>query len=309
MNFSDTSHNNPDPFNLQKYKASGRDRIVIKATERTTFTDPKFVERFNEAGSLGLGRLTYHFARCGNNGAKEFDHYLSVLKKSDFDYHNDDWMILDVEDKDTPGYLQKARQNAIAFTRAAAEAGFQNGLIYSYRRYLSDVGLVANDLPPGWRRLWIATYTVGLDDDKVALPPGWSRDQVVARQYTDKASVPGLTGDIDDNRVIIEWMNKRQQPPVGDWWNSVDEATAQKTMENAVKKVFRISDQMALAQGTDRNDNFFASTTKTLQTDHNTLNEIKEIIDSIDVDADKDAIVTKIEEVKSIVSNATTVVP
>lgn len=207
MNFADLSHHNPDPINWRVYRAT-RDRVVLKATEATSFVDNKFNERFRN--TLGK-RMAYHFQRVGFSAIDQVNHFLETIKVAGFD-NSKDCAVIDVEDIDTAGWTSKGRTNTIQLCQAMVSKGFPQGVIYSYRYYLNTIGLKANDLPVGWRKLWIATYTDAISDSNVSLPNGWTRDQVVARQYTDQANVAGITGKCDDNRVIIEWMGKPSTP-------------------------------------------------------------------------------------------------
>jgi hypothetical protein len=37
------------------------------------------------------------------------------------------------------------------------------------------------------------------------LPPGWLRSQVIARQYTSTAVVPGIASPCDYSRLFVDW--------------------------------------------------------------------------------------------------------
>lgn len=206
--FADISHHNA-AVNLSVYKASGHDRFALKATEDTGFVDSAFAARWTEGGRLGLARMPYHFLRNQSPGATQFAHFNAVVPS----LSGRDMLVLDVEDTDTPG---NAGSQMVAFVQAAVSAGYTRGIIYTYRFYANDRNITAGLLPAGWRQLWLADYKSGVLDKDILLPFGWARTQVVARQFTDAASVPGITGQSDYNRVIREWIASAPIPPAGD---------------------------------------------------------------------------------------------
>ena len=73
--------------------------------------------------------------------------------------------------------------------------------MYTGRWYADPNGLTAAVFPPGWRRLWLSDYTPA----QVTLPAGWAQAQLVALQFTDKATVAGVGSLCDYNRVLTDW--------------------------------------------------------------------------------------------------------
>ncbi len=199
--FADISHHQ-GVVDLAKYKAAGHDRIIMKATEGTGFTDPLFNSNWVEAGRLGLKRTAYHFQRARFNGADEFDHFYAAVQEAG-GLRAGDWLCLDTEDTDTPS---RGAANAKEFTARAVARGVKEGLVYTGRWYGLPNGIKATIFPTGWRKLWISDYTPGQADTAVELWPGWTRAQVAARQYTDRATVAGVTGRCDYNRVLKDWL-------------------------------------------------------------------------------------------------------
>lgn len=195
--FADTSHYQAS-VDLAAYKAAGHDRIVFKATEGATGTDPVFADRWRLAGQLGLARGAYHFGRSGD-GAVEWRHFSGVVKAAGLTAA--DLLILDSED---PGNERYARTHAAAFCHAATADGHPVGAVYSGAWYATPARLTPDVLPAGWRQLWISDYS-GTTDNVIGLPAGWARAQVIARQYTDRATLPGI-GACDASRVIRDWL-------------------------------------------------------------------------------------------------------
>lgn len=205
--FADASHHQA-AIDLAAY-AGAHDRIVLKATEGTGYTDPTFAARWRQAGALGLARVAYHFARNVNPGNLEWDHFLSAVDSAG-GLGPRDWLCLDSEDTDTP---RRAVAAAREFCARAVATGHPNGLVYTGRWYAEPNGLTAGVLPPGWRRLWLSDYTAAHADTDMPLPAGWSSGQVVARQYTDRAAVPGVVGGCDYSRVLNDWLTTVQPVP------------------------------------------------------------------------------------------------
>jgi lysozyme len=203
--FADISHHQ-GVVDLAKYKAAGHDRIIMKATEGTSFTDSMFTRNWQEAGRLGLKRVAYCYAEAQDNGAADFDHLLDVVNKAG-GLKAGDWLCLDVEDVDNgQADYNRAQFHVREFTARAVQRGVKDGLLYTGRWYANPAGVDPSDCQPGWRRLWISHYDQSVPDGSILLPTGWTRDQVVARQYTDRATVAGVTGRCDYNRVLKDWL-------------------------------------------------------------------------------------------------------
>jgi GH25 family lysozyme M1 (1,4-beta-N-acetylmuramidase) len=214
ITFADVSHY--QTVDLAAYKAAGYDRIVMKATGGATdgtlhFGDSTFATRWREAGRLGLARVAYHFARNNNTGGDEFAWCWSQIQAAG-GMTARDVLCYDSEDNRSPALIRLAAQRAREFTAAAVRAGVTTGWIYSGKWYLDPAGLGAAQLPAGWRQLWISDYTPGQPDGQIEVPTGWARSQIVARQYTDAANLPGVP-NTDANRVIREWLPQEDNMP------------------------------------------------------------------------------------------------
>jgi GH25 family lysozyme M1 (1,4-beta-N-acetylmuramidase) len=216
VNFADISHHQSDPINWRVYSAT-RDRVALKASQGRGFTDNKFVQRWENAkNGLVRFRLPYHYLEPDNRGAIDFDYFIGVINSAG-GLTSNDWLVLDTEKLDNAQNVHhRARAATMEFCNRAVARGFTRGIVYSYKFYLDQANIVANDLPPGWRMLWLADYTIGQIDSDIEVPPGWNRSQVIARQYTDKARVAGLTGEVDDSRVLKEWAKLPTTDPVPD---------------------------------------------------------------------------------------------
>ena len=201
--FADLSHHNA-AVDLAVYAAAGHTRVALKATEGTGFTDPVFASRWVLAGKLGLARIGYHFAQTETTGAIQADRLLAVVADAG-GMTARDALALDVEDDDSPTAVGRADEYAAEFCRRMVARGHRSGLLYTGRWYADPAGITPADVPAGWRRLWLSDY--GTDSDStIALPAGWARSQVAARQFDHAATVPGITGGCDYSRVLNDWL-------------------------------------------------------------------------------------------------------
>jgi lysozyme len=252
-NFADISHHNAN-VDLAAYKAAGHDRIVIKATEGTGFIDPMFRTRWMAAGKLGLKRVAYHFARAKFNGANEFDFFYRIVQEAG-GFGPKDSACLDVEDPDTP---DRAAAEMKEFVNRAVAKGITRGLIYTYNYYGVHHAIAPSQLPVGWRHMWMADYTPGQADSDIELGAGWTRDQVVARQYTDRAIVAGI-GSTDYSRLEHEWLTavdavstttEDDLPTPADVWNYGVKNPDTKAVMSAEDRLLDIETRVgALADG------------------------------------------------------------
>lgn len=197
--FADLSHHQGG-IDLTAY-AKTHDRIAFKATQGGSYTDPTFTARWRQAGTLGLARIAYHYAENDGDGAKDFDRLYALVSLHGLSAR--DVLCLDQEDTATP---QRAAAYTGQWTERAASRGVA-GIIYTGAWYANPNGVTAAVAAPPWRRLWLSDYSATHSDTAMPLPTGWTRGQVVARQYTDKATVAGITGTCDYSRVLQDWLS------------------------------------------------------------------------------------------------------
>jgi GH25 family lysozyme M1 (1,4-beta-N-acetylmuramidase) len=196
---ADLSHHQ-GTFDVAAYKAAGHRTVILKATEGTGYVDPTFTARWRAAGNAGLRRIAYHYTRAANNGATEFDWFLTAVTNAG-GLRDGDLLCQDVEDTDTPA---RAAANSREFGARAAARGYPTGWVYTGRWYANPNGITAGLYPPGWRQLWLSHYDASVTDDQILMPTGWARSQCVARQFTDRANVAGI-GSCDYSRLLIPW--------------------------------------------------------------------------------------------------------
>ncbi|MBL7487067.1 GH25 family lysozyme [Frankia sp. AgW1.1] len=188
---------------LTTYARSGPDRILIKVSQGASGNpNPYYADWWRTGGSNGLGRGAYHYATTGQTPNAEAANFLSKVQAVG-GLGPRDWLCIDAESPSSPTLAHGAYIAAIV--TALVGAGYTSGVIYSGVWWLRPAGLTAAMLPPDWRRLHLSDYS-STPDGSIGLPPGWSRDQVVARQYTSAASQPGIPGPSDRSRVLREWL-------------------------------------------------------------------------------------------------------
>lgn len=195
--------------------ALGSDRALYKATEGKAYKASTFPGFVDVTVALGKKVGAYHFARPSQGGSgaasAEASWHAAVIRAAGFSPNNRDshWSCYDFEDPDLDQKVAVnaaiARSHAINFCNTMSVLGWTTGVIYGSYPYLNWAGLTSAMLPAGWRQLHIANYGQ-TPDDQVTLPNGWSRSQVVARQYTSTATVPGATTKIDVSHFDREWL-------------------------------------------------------------------------------------------------------
>lgn len=204
--FADISHY--QTINLDAY-FSVHDRIALKVSEATGFTDSTFAARYAYCRAHGHPAVLYHFDRAKFSGAEQFDWFMATIRRAGgprpFPL---DLLCLDSEDTNYPA---GAVASAKGFTARAVAQGFGQGSVYTGGWYANPHGITAAVVQPGWRRLWVSDYSVGQADSAIEVPNGWARSQIIARQFTDGAVGQGRVyvsgvGYCDYNRVLSEWL-------------------------------------------------------------------------------------------------------
>lgn len=196
----DLSSNNAEP-DMHKLYASGMRQLALKATEGTGYS-------WSRHGALAdawhaIARDTsvwhYHFARPGGADAQARK-FLGAVKGHT---RRGDRLVLDIEVTGVDG------QFADAFWRVVDPASD-----LALEDYGSPSFLVANGVKPRHHEgLWLAEY-----GPKADIPAGWTHYD--AWQFTDRASVPGEPGRVDESRVAVTDVapapqrNPFPEPPV-----------------------------------------------------------------------------------------------
>ncbi|WP_077616890.1 GH25 family lysozyme [Caenibacillus caldisaponilyticus] len=156
--------------------------VFVKATEGTSYVDPKFHTNVSGARTSGKKVGAYHFARFSNvkEAQAEALHFLSVVNDYDLDFH-----ILDLEVG--AGDLTDACKAFFEVLRDHKRGGL---FLYSFPAFMRahlKPQVVDSDV-----KLWIAHH--GAKSPTFYYWPDWS-----IWQYSSTAKVNGIAGNVDVN--------------------------------------------------------------------------------------------------------------
>lgn len=178
----DLSHHNPDP-DFAAMKAAGIAGVFHKATEGNSYTDPKFAARKAAAQAAGMPFASYHFLHTGDIPA-QVAHYLDVAKPA-----HGERVVIDHEADATIAELHQF------VTALLGDARNLQVTLYSGHTIKEQLGNTRDDLLAG-TALWISHYTTAVEPKwPEATWPVWS-----LWQYTDGATVKGISAPVDGNR-------------------------------------------------------------------------------------------------------------
>ena len=179
-------------------RESGMQFVFIKATEGSTYVDPRFAENWKKANAAGLHVGVYHYFRASSSvPADQKDNIGKTLHSVAFDpaVHV---LAIDIETaRNTAATPSQMADNAFELLQLLEEDGVLGGqlpLIYcdnnTWRYYLD-----AQRHDFSRYGLWIANWNV----DAPTLPDTWQqagKDWCVW-QYSSKGRVAGIEGDVD----------------------------------------------------------------------------------------------------------------
>lgn len=181
----DVSHHQNDagPLNFAQVRASGREFVVIKATEGTGYVDPALATNRRNSHAAGLIVGFYHFARLGSPAAEAawFARTVGPLQPGEF-------IVLDYEPNPVPpgsAAWSKAWLDAARAALGVAPLIYMN----SYTMGADNWSGVARDYG-----LWLAKY----DHSTAASPTQWWPTEAM-KQDNDKSLVVGVIGGVDDD--------------------------------------------------------------------------------------------------------------
>lgn len=174
-------------------KASGRAFAFVKATEGTTYVDPRFAANWAAMKQHGIVRSAYHFFHANKDPIAEADHFLQVMGPLET---GDLPPTLDLEvDDGQSGAVVAA--NTVKWLDHVAAATGMTPILYTSPSFVtgtlgSPVGLDSKAL------LWIANWQVTCPDVPAPFTtwPFW--------QYDSMGTVPGISGS---NNVDLDVFN------------------------------------------------------------------------------------------------------
>ncbi|MBV8820874.1 MAG: glycoside hydrolase family 25 protein [Acidobacteriaceae bacterium] len=164
----DLSHHNATAdFNVAK--SAGVVGVLHKATQGTSYVDPRLSERRTAAKAAGLYWGSYHFG-TGVDGVAQADFYLATATPD-----ADELMVLDLEEN-TQGPSMTLDQARAFVSRVLDQTGRLPGVYGG--AYISELLQESGDSLLGSCWLWLAAYV-----DTPHIPSAWERWTLW--QYTD----------------------------------------------------------------------------------------------------------------------------
>ena len=236
---NDISHHQGD-INFDVYRNNSF-FLIMKATEGTSFTDPKLKRNQSEARRVGLPLGYYHFARpdANSNAENEAVYFLNVIGS----LQEGEVLVLDYE----PNW----NGDAVAWCKKWLDAVFARTgcrpLIYLNESQVR--GFNWKPVVDGGYGLWIAKYTY--DPNKNTYNKGiWPF--AAMQQWTNRQQVPGIAGNVDGNVFFGDQATFKKYgykppaapPPVTDYKKLYDEEVEKhkETTKHLAEANDRISD-------------------------------------------------------------------
>ncbi len=175
-------------INWPKVKKDGVSFVFIKATQGTTWVDPKFRENASGAKAAGLLIGAYHFVDAASPEAakQQAHHFVKTIQAAGVTF--DLPPVMDYENN--PAGLSKAQINAVAeaFLKEVQKLTGSVPIIYSGNAFAQQFQPSLGQYP-----LWIARYSSNVPYDV----PAWKRWDFW--QYSDSGKVAGISGNVDLN--------------------------------------------------------------------------------------------------------------
>lgn len=199
----DVSHwqeENGNVINWQKVANSGHVFAFHKATEGTSYSDPRYAGNRTDAASVSIPFGAYHFARpnggtiaaAQEDGAAEARYFLSVAQPAEGD-------LIPVLDLEASGNLPVRRLKAWVqswLDTVVAAVGVKP-LIYTGPNFWETNLNNTSEFAAQGFPLWIAHYT----SDAPRVPGGnWNGNGWAFWQWTSSAQIPGIKGGVDEDR-------------------------------------------------------------------------------------------------------------
>lgn len=247
---------------FSKLKAGGYYYVILKASEGSSWVDPKFDEFYKAALSEGLYVMAYHFFRDYNTSTDQGSHFLTTVDGLLNATDGKTRLFIDVEANN--GISQSLRsQRLLNLGNYIKDRQKVPGFYSSYYLWNSLVGNVS------WISnfyQWVAHWTPASEP---LLPPGWTVDKTLFWQfgiyptYSWTPSVPGAEsavdvdrfyGGVDDLKDFLGFQDVPPQPPsdlearVADLEGRMDSAEKRlDALENPEVVTYQIVDTKSLA--------------------------------------------------------------
>ena len=173
----DVSHFQGD-VNWLSVAQSGVSFAFAKATEGTSYVDPKFAANWAGMKDAGIQRGAYHFFEP-DDGTTQGQHFLATLGSD----HGELPPVCDLETG------SPAQSDVQAWLDTVQQGTGVTPIIYASRSFANDHLRAFGSYP-----LWLAEYTSASEP---TLPSAW--DTWTFWQHSDGGSVPGVSGSVDED--------------------------------------------------------------------------------------------------------------
>lgn len=175
----------------------GKQFIIAKATEGSTYKDAKFLQNIRKARASGFSVLGgYHFVRFDEDApVNQMNNFLQQLKDADLLADHKSIIALDVEEHLRANYTTV--QNVVMECVQLLKDKNITPYIYT-RTSFWDVHVPVTPDVIKQCPLWIARYRETAPSD-AELPNGWKRWDIW--QYSEKGTVAGIKGNVDLNKM------------------------------------------------------------------------------------------------------------
>lgn len=194
---------------FKSMRNAGYDKVFLRAGYGKNNVDQKFAPNALACYNLSIQAAVYWFSYALDEemAAKEAIYAIEQAEKYwkgcpiafDLEYDTRRWAATRGVNIDKA----KATAHAIAFLKEVSEAGYIP-VLYTNRDYMKnyfDWNKITEAVPG--TRLWFALYSKSIPASELALADLW--------QYTSKGSIPGITGNVDLNKVYTDIWGSKQE--------------------------------------------------------------------------------------------------
>ena len=203
-------------INWKAVKGDNIDFAYLKATEGTTWVDPKFLDNARNARDAGMPVGAYHFARPDlnltlENAVEEARHFIKTQQLG-FGNLGDIYPVLDLETpfprEDTVSASHLLSWVDTFKSHFEGETGHTLMLytgIFFIREY-NNFKHSASGYPLADMPLWIALYPKSVSPYKTSPPDAGNWNRWTVWQYSDNGKVDGIDGSVDLNHAVPELL-------------------------------------------------------------------------------------------------------
>lgn len=185
-----SAHNGNIDF--ERVAADGISFAILKASEGTSFRDPKFADNYKNARNAGIKVGAYHFFRFDSDGYLQGRNFLEVVDSLDMDLP----LVIDLEEANNPdGIDTDSIVRSLRGMIIALEAQQRKVVIYTNKRGLSRFIRDRFDEMP----VWVCSFT----------DPPIPSDNWILWQHSHEGNVDGVEGSVDLNTFNgdrSQWM-------------------------------------------------------------------------------------------------------